>query len=131
MSEDHYANVLSSSILPLRLRVLLSLALSLALYPTLGRINHAPISLDLFSLAPAVFCETLIGAAMGLMASLPLYAVQLGGLVMGQQAGMSLGQVYNPALDVETDTIGQFLQYGGQGPECHNTAQLRRRTQLL
>src|SRR6185295_2148118 len=28
------------------------------------------------------------------------------------QAGMSLGQVYNPALDVETDTLGQFLQYG-------------------
>ncbi len=107
-----FSPVLSSSILPLRLRALLTFAFALAVYPALGEVNHTPVNTDLFSLAPAIFAETLIGAAMGLMAALPMYAVQLGGLVMGQQAGMSLGQVYNPALDVETDTLGQFLQYG-------------------
>jgi flagellar biosynthesis protein FliR len=107
-----FSPVLSSSILPLRLRALLAVAFAMAIYPTLTPILTTPISTDLFSLAPAVFCETLIGAAMGLMAALPMYAVQLGGLIMGQQAGMSLGQIYNPALDVETDTLGQFLQYG-------------------
>jgi len=107
-----FSPVLSSTILPLRLRGMLSFVFALAVYPTLGRVNHTPINTDLFSLAPAVFAETLIGMAMGLMAALPMYAVQLGGLIMGQQAGMSLGQIYNPALDVETDTLGQFLQYG-------------------
>ncbi|HMN40348.1 MAG TPA: flagellar biosynthetic protein FliR [Phycisphaerales bacterium] len=107
-----FSPVLSSSLLPLRLRALLTFAFALAVYPALGRVNHTPVSTDLMSLAPAIFGETLIGAALGLMAALPMYAVQLGGLVMGQQAGMSLGQVYNPALDVETDTLGQFLQYG-------------------
>ncbi len=108
-----FSPILSSTILPVRLRGLLAVAFTMAIYPTLiGKLN-APVSMDLFSLAPAVFCETLIGMAMGLMASLPMYAVQLGGLIMGQQAGMALGQVYNPALDVETDTLGQFLQYGG------------------
>lgn len=106
-----FAPVLSSSILPLKLRALLAVCFTLAVYPTLSHVLREPVSMDLFSLAPAVFCETLIGVALGLMASLPMYAVQLGGLVMGQQAGMSLGQVYNPALDIEADTLGQVLQY--------------------
>lgn len=107
-----FSPVLSSSLLPAKVRAMLAICFSLAVYPTLIPVLKQPVAMDLFSLAPAVFCETLIGAAMGLMASLPMYAVQLGGLVMGQQAGMSLGQIYNPALDVETDTLGQFLQYG-------------------
>lgn len=106
-----FSPVLSSTMLPMRMRALLTFAFTLAVYPTLSKVNHTPVNTDLLSLLPAAFAETLIGAAMGLMAALPMYAVQLGGLVMGQQAGMSLGQVYNPALDVETDTLGQFLQY--------------------
>jgi flagellar biosynthetic protein FliR len=107
-----FSPILSSTILPIRMRALLTFAFTLAIYPTPSTVNHTPVSTDLLALAPALFGETLIGTAMGLMASLPMYAVQLGGLVMGQQAGLSLGQVYNPALDVETDTLGQFLQYG-------------------
>jgi flagellar biosynthetic protein FliR len=107
-----FSPVLSSSILPLRLRALLTFAFALVVYPALSKVNHTPVSTDLMELAPAIFAETLIGAAMGLMAALPMYAVQLGGLIVGQQAGMSLGQVYNPALDVESDTLGQFFQYG-------------------
>ncbi len=106
-----FSPVLASSILPMKTRALLAIAFALAIYPTLTPTLSVPVSMDLFWLAPAVLCETLIGVAMGLMAALPMYAVQLGGLIMGQQAGMSLGQVYNPALDVETDTLGQFLQY--------------------
>jgi flagellar biosynthesis protein FliR len=106
-----FAPLLSSSILPARMRALLCVSFTLAIYPTLVSGGVPVVDTDLFSLVPLAFAETLIGLAMGLMASLPMYAVQLGGLVMGQQAGMSLGQIYNPALDVETDTIGQFLQY--------------------
>jgi flagellar biosynthetic protein FliR len=106
-----FAPVLASSILPMRFRALLCAAFTLAIYPTLPSEQHGPVSVDLFTLAPMAFAETLIGVAMGLMAALPMYAVQLGGLMMGQQAGMALGQIYNPALDVESDTLGQFLQY--------------------
>jgi flagellar biosynthetic protein FliR len=107
-----FSPVLSSTLMPVRMRALFTFAFALAIYPALGKVNHTPVNTDLLALLPAIFAETLIGAAMGLIAALPMYAVQLGGLIMGQQAGMSLGQVYNPALDVETDTLGQFLQYG-------------------
>jgi flagellar biosynthetic protein FliR len=105
------APVLSSALIPAKARALLCFVLALAVYPTLTGANTAPAPPDLLSLGPAVLGETLIGAAIGLIAALPLYAVQLGGLVVSQQAGLALGQVYNPLLDTETDVFGQFLQY--------------------
>src|SRR5437868_2805959 len=74
-----FAPILASSILPGRLRALLCVAFTLAIYPTLPASQHQPVRMDLFSLAPMALAETLIGVAMGLMASLPMYAVQLGG----------------------------------------------------
>jgi len=37
--------------------------------------------------------------------------VQLGGLIIGHQIGVGLASVYNPALDLEGDVVGQFLLY--------------------
>ena len=106
-----FAPLLSSSIIPTAARVLLVCIFTFALYPTLPHAQRVPIHLDIFSLAPAVFCETLIGLAIGLLASLPMFAAQLGGQIMGQQAGFSLGQVYNPSLDTDADLFGQLMQY--------------------
>ena len=106
-----FAPMLGGAIIPLRVRTLICLAFAIAIYPGLPIDHVAPTSLDLFSLGPAVMAEVLIGTAIGLLAALPIYAVQLGGLIMGQQAGMGLAQVYNPALETESDVLGQFLLY--------------------
>src|SRR5262249_53461138 len=78
---------------------------------TLPATQQSPIELNLFSLAPSIFGETLIGLSIGLLAALPMFAAQLGGLIMSQQAGITLGQVFNPSLDIEADVFGQLLQY--------------------
>lgn len=106
-----FAPMLGGAIVPMRVRLLLCLGFAVALYPALPSSQVAAIEFDVFSLGPAVLAEVLIGTAIGLLAAMPIYAVQLGGLIMGQQAGMALGQVYNPALETESDVLGQFLLY--------------------
>lgn len=108
-----FAPMLASSVIPMKVRMLICAALTLAMYPALPAAQMQPVSLDLFSLLPAALGEVLIGVAIGLIAALPIFALQLGGLIMGQQAGMSLAQIYNPALETEADVIGQLLVYSG------------------
>jgi flagellar biosynthetic protein FliR len=45
----------------------------------------------------------------GWLASLPLVAMQTGGLIMGQQMGLGFARLYNPDLDDEGDVLGQML----------------------
>jgi flagellar biosynthesis protein FliR len=109
-----FAPVLSSSMIPLRIRAMFVFMLAMAMYPALppGTLYIAQSGvprLDVVSLAPAVFAETLIGAIIGLLASMPLYAAQMSGVIMGQQTGMTLGAVFNPALDTESDAVSQML----------------------
>lgn len=103
------APVLSSAMIPRQYKVLLILILSVSVYPVIDHEAAAAVRMDLFGLAPAIAGEMLIGAVIGLIALLPLVAVQLGGVVMGQQMGMGLAQVVNPAIDIEGDAIGQML----------------------
>lgn len=108
-----FAPMLASSVIPVKVRMLICVSLTLALYPALPADQMRPIAIDVLSLLPAALGEVLIGVAVGLIAALPIFALQLGGLIMGQQAGMSLAQIYNPALETETDVIGQLLVYAG------------------
>ncbi|MBC7833699.1 MAG: flagellar biosynthetic protein FliR [Phycisphaerales bacterium] len=104
-----FAPILSSASVPYKARVMLAIILSLAVYPAIPASQQVPIALDLYSLAPAMFFEVLIGLAIGLVASLPMYGVQLGGLIIGQQLGFGLAGIYNPALDTESDVVGELL----------------------
>jgi flagellar biosynthetic protein FliR len=106
-----FAPVLGSPLIPARVRLLLMFMLALIVYPTLPPDQQTPLKLDVLSMAPAIAAETLIGLTVGLIAALPMYAVQLGGQVMGQQIGMGLAGIYNPALDTESDVIGQMLLF--------------------
>jgi flagellar biosynthetic protein FliR len=66
--------------------------------------------------------EMTIGACMGLAVATMMSGVEIGGLMIGQQAGIALGQVFNPVQDRETSIVGQiyslvlilvFLSVGG------------------
>ncbi len=106
-----FAPLLGSTILPARVKVFLSLVLGLAMYPAVRvRVpDDALLALDLWSLAPLMFAELLIGAAIGFMAGLPLVAVNMGGLIMGQQMGLGFARLFNPAAGVDQNVIGQIL----------------------
>jgi flagellar biosynthetic protein FliR len=106
-----FGPLLSSVIIPMRVKVYLSLILGLAVYPTVSTLvpMDLPATLDLWSLGPMVFTEVLIGAAIGFMATLPLVSVQIGGLMMGQQMGLGFARIFNPAAGVDENILGQTL----------------------
>lgn len=110
-----FAPILSSAMLPGKIRAFLAIALTAAVYPTLDHSAIVPLRLDILDLAPAMATEALIGVTIGLIAGLPLMAVQMGGLIMGQQMGMGLATIYNPANDTENDSLGQLLFFLAMG----------------
>lgn len=105
-----FAPILGSPIIPTRVKALLVVALTFVIYPTVA---STPIAghVDLITLAPMILGETVIGLAIGLVVAIPVMSVQMGGLIVGQQMGLGLGTVYNPAIDSEGDILGQILFY--------------------
>ncbi|MEO1130909.1 MAG: flagellar biosynthetic protein FliR, partial [Planctomycetota bacterium] len=101
-----FAPLLSSPTLPRQVKIFLLLSLTVVVYPTIDFEAHAHVNLDLFELAPIMMTEMIIGAALGIFASIPFVGVQLGGLIMGQQMGLGIAQIVNPGADIEGDSLG-------------------------
>ncbi len=113
------APLVSSVLVPQRYKALLALMLSAAVYPMLH--VRAPAFFDaggevnVLQLAGLVGLETLIGLAIGLLASAPLAALEMSGVIMGHQMGLGLAKVYNPEADYDMDVLGQLLFYVATG----------------
>ncbi len=105
-----FTPLLSSGSVPFQFRALLAFMFALVIYPFVPPM-HLGGSLDLVQLVPLLFAELLIGAVIGLIASLPLLAVQMGGYLMGYQIGLSLAESFNPELDTNGSVTGDLLFY--------------------
>ncbi len=111
------APVFGSSALPRHVKAFFAIGLSFLVYPMLlSRGETAPMvgrflaeSLVLWELIGRVAVELLIGFAIGYAASLPLIGMQMGGMMIDQQMGLTLGGVINPDFDDEAGLIGQLL----------------------
>ncbi len=107
-----FTPLLRSGSVPMVFKALLALMFSLAIFPFLP--PAAPgMAVDLVQLVPLMFAELLIGMAIGLIAGLPLIALEMGGYVMGYQMGLSLAESFNPELDTNGSVVGQLLFYLG------------------
>ncbi|MHC4908345.1 MAG: flagellar biosynthetic protein FliR [Planctomycetota bacterium] len=107
-----YGPVFGSSVIPTRIKLLLAWTLALALYPAISSTSgvvHPAMELTLWSLAPIMAFEVLLGICIGFIANVPMLAVQAGGLVMGQQMGLGFARFFNPAVDASADIVGQLL----------------------
>ena len=96
-----------SNLIPVRVKALLSVVLAFCVYPMLP--PQPVVHLSLMTLPITLGSEMLIGLVIGFGASLPLIAMQLGGLMMGQQLGLGFAQVVNPEYGENTDVFGQML----------------------
>lgn len=105
-----FTPLLTSTSVPTPFKVMLAFMFSIAIYPFVP-LQNLPETIDLFSLAPLMFSELLIGVVIGLIAGLPMVAIQMGGYVMGYQMGLSLAESYNPELDTNSSVLGQLLFY--------------------
>jgi flagellar biosynthetic protein FliR len=106
------APMLASTMIPAKVRVLLVFALAAAVYP-MAPASAMPEAAtpDLVWLAFAVTMEVTLGFVIGLLMMLPIAAVQMASVIMGQQMGFGLASVYNPTLETESDLLGELLIY--------------------
>jgi flagellar biosynthetic protein FliR len=107
-----FGPLLSSSAIPVRVRVFLTFILGLAVYPALPAVAGTQPSINewnLWAIGAAIAMEVTLGAVVGFLAGLPLMAARTGGLIMGQQMGLGFAQFFDPTLDDESDVVGQTL----------------------
>jgi len=103
-----FTPLLNSATIPVVFRALLAFMLAVALYSGAPPIPEQA-SIDVVQLVPLLFAELMVGIVIGLIAMLPLYALQMGGYIMGYQMGLALAESFNPELDTNGSVIGQML----------------------
>lgn len=114
------APLISSSAHPAQLKIAFSFMVACMIFPIVA--PAAPLTLTFASMIGVVFGELMIGLIIGTTVSVMFTGAELAGTMIGQQAGLALGQVVNPMLDEESSIIGQvyflvilmvFLAVGG------------------
>ncbi len=110
-----FTPLLANRMAPRRVRAMMALVMGTALYAGLPGASRALSETDLLGLVPLVAGELLIGAVMGFIAALPVFAMDLAGFIIGHQMGLGLARVYNPEVDADTDVLSQLLMYVGLG----------------
>lgn len=107
-----FAPLLAGFSVPSQVKALLASAVSVAVYgslPESARVAPAAMSAGLVPLVVVMASELAIGAVIGLLASIPLLAVETAGQIMSRQMGFGLAEAYNPTLDTNLDTFGSML----------------------
>lgn len=105
-----FTPILSSLSIPTRFKAMLSFALAAAVFPMAEQATlPAQALLDLPTLGLIMFSELLIGVSIGLIASMPIIAVQMAGFIMGYQMGLGLGQTFNPEMEGADGVLDQLL----------------------
>lgn len=105
------APMISSEMIPARVKVLATIALAGCVYPLTPAWPLDPKSISVLELVPMVVGEALIGFTIGFLASLPIAAADMAGVIAGQQMGFGLSKVFNPATDSESDVLSQLLMF--------------------
>jgi len=98
--------LVGSPVVPARVKIAFSLVVSLMLFPMVW--TKLPVALGWPSVVLTVFGELLIGLVIGLAVDLVFLGVRLAGVLIGQQAGIALGQVVNPMLEGESTIVDQL-----------------------
>jgi flagellar biosynthetic protein FliR len=104
-----FSPVVAGASVPRSAKVFLVVMFAAAIYPSLDSQWHAPPDMSMLTLAQIMFTETLIGATVGFIVSIPIVAMQLGGNIMGMQMGLGLAQVYNPIMGGNSGAIDQIM----------------------
>ncbi len=92
--------------IPSRVRLMLALVLSMAVFPMVDKIDWVPNSWAAITLG--VGGEMLIGITMGFVVTLTFTGIQLGAEIVSQQMGLSMARMVDPMSGVSTTVLSQF-----------------------
>ena len=107
-----FAPMLTGIAIPAKVKILLCFIMAVALFGLVRPNMPAALPGDILSLGALVLGEIVIGAVIGLLALIPVVAVQLGGVVIGQQMGLSLATVFDPSTESESEITSELLLHG-------------------
>jgi flagellar biosynthetic protein FliR len=96
----------SGGAVPVRVRVAIALAMTMAVAPAVW--PALPVDLTLLSSLVGLVGELMLGMLLGIGVNVVFCGVQMGALMIGRQAGIALGQVYNPATESQSTILSQL-----------------------
>ena len=102
-----FAPFFGSNVIPRRIKVLIGVFMSLAIFPLVPKTGVA-VPGHWMDYARVASGELVIGLIVGFGATLVFLGFQLAGRLVGQQMGIALANVINPQLDQQVSLIGQF-----------------------
>lgn len=103
------APLLNSSAVPLRVKVYLSLGISLVVLPNI--LAMRPTVTGWADLVTGIGVEMALGAVFGFVLNLMFAGLQLGAHVVSQQSGLSMAEVFNPAFETEVDILSTIYYW--------------------
>jgi flagellar biosynthetic protein FliR len=101
--------VLSSAGVPVQVRALLAIAMSVLLTPLHWGLSIATPA-NLVDLAVLMGHEAVLGLALGAAITILLAGMQLAGQIISQMSGLSLADVVNPTFDMPVPIFSQLLE---------------------
>jgi flagellar biosynthetic protein FliR len=98
--------ILSSQVVPKRVKIGIAAALTVVIVPTLGPMP----TVEILSAEGLLMClyQMLIGLAMGFTIRIVFSAFETGGHVIGQTMGLGFAQMLDPANGITVPVISQF-----------------------
>jgi flagellar biosynthetic protein FliR len=114
------APIYGSRVIPVQVRVAVAFVVATVVFPVVA--GQAPRDLSLSTALVGGVGEMMIGATIGLGLTLLLMGAEVGGLIVGRQAGVALANVYDPVQNQDVSVVGQvysvtlillFLLIGG------------------
>lgn len=100
--------VFGENAVPVRLRLLVALAMSFALYHLVGAPARAAVEAG--GLLPVVLvAELMTGMAMGMIVRILFFAVTMAGAIISMQIGLSAAVMFDPAQSGQTPILARFV----------------------
>jgi flagellar biosynthetic protein FliR len=92
---------------PPRLRVMIAIVMGLAV---VGRVGEPVAAGSVLGLLIGIGCEVVVGLAVGYSARLAIAGIELAASHVGQQAGISLVEAFDPFSGEEYDTVRRLFE---------------------
>ncbi len=99
--------IIGATNVPVTVKVLLSLTLTIILFPTLHFNKTDLLSIN-DQLIFLVIREIFVGLALGYLMRMFFFAINVAGELISLSMGLSAAQMFNPALGIQVNTVEQF-----------------------
>ena len=104
------APIFMSNFIPVSIRLLLCFAIAIILRSIVPDISYNFAS-DLTMLAVMGIKEMVAGLIIGFSFNIVFWGIAFGGSLIGREMGLAMAMVFNPAMEMQTDVMGEVFNY--------------------